>query len=138
MLTKSTKWHGECAVGPPTALCSPVGGKGRLVPTTWVSLLMAETVTVPDWMPAHNWVSMPSCGGREGIDGSGVSHCPETNRRNASFVYYSYCRNRKKYTKTINCASGKIILHFQAGKQCNGIAASPHLIVGDAVTQPRS
>ncbi len=82
-------------LGLPMALCSPVGDKGRLVPMTWVSLLMAETVKASARMPAHNQASMPSCGGKEGIDGTGVSPCPEANHRIASFVYYSYCRNRK-------------------------------------------
>jgi hypothetical protein len=40
---------------------------------------MAETVKVPAWMPAHNQVSMPSCGGREGINGTGMSRRPEAN-----------------------------------------------------------
>jgi hypothetical protein len=103
-------------LGPPMASCSPVDGKGRLVPITWVSLSMAETVKAPAWMPAHNWVSMPSRGGREGIDGTGVSCCPEANHRVASFLYYSYSRNRKKYTQTINRASGTIFIAFQVGE----------------------
>jgi len=46
-------------------------------------------------MPAQGGAETPSRGGREGIeDGSGVSCCPEANRRNASFVYYSSCRKR--------------------------------------------
>jgi hypothetical protein len=86
--------EGSVPLRPLTALCSPVGGKGRLVPMTWVSLLMTEKVEAPAQMPAHNWMSMPSCGGREGISVSGVSHRPEANCRNASFMYYSYRRNR--------------------------------------------
>jgi hypothetical protein len=96
-------------LGPPMVSCSPVGGKGRLVPTTWVCLLMAEMVEAPTRMPAHIWASTPSRGGREGINGTGVSRPPEANCRIASFVYYSYHRNRKKYTKTINHASGTFI-----------------------------
>ncbi len=119
-------------LGPLMALCSPVGGKGRLVPTTWVSLSMAERVKVAVWMPARNRASMPSCGGREGIDGTGMSCRPEANCRIASFVYYSYSRNGKKYTKTINRASGTILITFQAGEHCNGNVASPPLIVGDS------
>ncbi len=119
-------------LGLPMASCSPVGGKGRLVPTTWVSLLTAEMVKAPARMPAHNWASMPSRGGSEGIDGTGVSHRPEANRRIVSFVYYSNHRNRKKYTKTINHASGTIFISFQAGECPNGNAASPPLIVGDS------
>ncbi len=119
-------------LGPPMASCSPVGGKGRLVPTTWVSLLAAETVEAPARMPARNCASTPSCGGREGINETGVSRCPETNRRIASFVYYSYRRNRKKYTETINRASGTIFIAFQAGERRYGNAASPPLIVGDS------
>ncbi len=119
-------------LGLPMASCSLAGGKGRLVPMTWVSLSTAEMVEVPARMPARNRASMPSWGGREGINGTGVSHRPEANHRIASFVHYSYCRNRKKNTKTINCASGMIFIAFQAGKQCNGNTASPLLIVGDS------
>jgi hypothetical protein len=77
-------------LGPPIALCSPVGGKGRLVPTTWVSLSMAEMVKAAAQMPVHIWASTPSCGGREGIDGTGVSRRPEAHRMWASFLYYSF------------------------------------------------
>jgi hypothetical protein len=58
---------------------------------TWVSLLMAEMVKAPAWMPVHIWASMSSHGGREGIDGTSVSLHPEANRRIASFVYHLYC-----------------------------------------------
>ncbi len=77
-------------LGPPMASCSPVGGKGRLVPTTWVSLSAAETAEAPARMPVHIRASMPSRGGREGIDGTGVSRCPEAHRMWASFLYYSF------------------------------------------------
>jgi hypothetical protein len=77
-------------LGLPMASCSPVGGKGRLVPTTWVSLLSAETVEAPARMPAHIRASTSSCGGREGIDGTGVSRRPEAHRMRASFLYYSF------------------------------------------------
>jgi hypothetical protein len=107
---------GSVPLGPPTASCSPVGGKGRLVPTTWVSLSMAEMVEAPARMPAHIWASTPSHGWREGIDGTGVSHRPEVNCRFASFVYYSYGRNRKKYPKTINRVSGTIFIAFSSGQ----------------------
>jgi len=73
----------------PMALCSPVGGKGRLVPTTLFRVSSGEMVEAPARMPAQGGVATPSLGGREGIDGSGVSRRPEANRRNASFVYYS-------------------------------------------------
>ncbi len=86
-------------LGPPMASCSPVVGKGRLVPMTWVSLLTAEKVKAPARMPAHIRASTPSRGGKEGIDGTIVSRCPKANLRIASFVYYSYCRNRTKYTE---------------------------------------
>ena len=76
------------------ALCSPVGGKGRLVPTTLYGLASGEMVEAPVRMPAQGGAATPSCGGREGIDGSGVSHRPEVNRRNASLVYYSSHRKR--------------------------------------------
>jgi hypothetical protein len=55
---------------------------------------MTEMVEAPARMPAHIRASTPSCGGREGIDGIGVSRRPEANCRIASFVYYSYSRNR--------------------------------------------
>jgi hypothetical protein len=77
-------------LGPPMASCSPVGGKGRLVPTTWVSLSTAETVEAPARMPAHIRASTPSHGGREGIDGTGVSCRPQAHRMWASFLYYSF------------------------------------------------
>jgi hypothetical protein len=102
---------------------------------------MAETVKVPALMPAHNWASTPSCGGREGIDGTGMSRRPEAICRIASFVYYSYRRYWKKYTKTINRASRTIFIAFQAGKQHNGNAASLPLIVGDSrysTTKPKA
>ncbi len=108
-------------LGLPMASCSPVMGKGRLVPMTWVSLSMAETVKVPARIPVHIRASTPSCVGREGIDGTGVSHRAEANRRIASFVYYSYHRNEKKNTKTINCASGTI----HSFKRANNAMATP-------------
>ncbi len=77
-------------LGLPMASCSPVGGKRRLVPTTWVSLLTAETVKAPALMSAHIRASTPSCGGRESIDGTGVSRRPEAHRMWASFLYYSF------------------------------------------------
>ncbi len=83
----------------PKASCSPVVGKGRLVPTTLFGLSSGETVEAPARMPARGGAAMPSRGGREGIDGSGVSRCPEANRRNASFVYYS---SRRKRNNTLN------------------------------------
>jgi len=78
----------------PKASCSPVGGKGRLVLTTLFGLLLDETVELPARMPAQGGAATPSRGGKEGIDGSGVSRRPEANHRNASFVYYSSCRKR--------------------------------------------
>jgi hypothetical protein len=95
---------------------SPVDGKGRLVPTTWVSLSTAETVKAPARMPAHIRASTPSHGGREGIDGTGVSHRPEAYRRIASYMYYSYCRNRKKYTETIDRTRGAIFIAILSGR----------------------
>jgi hypothetical protein len=77
-------------LGPPMASCSPVGGKGRLVLTTWMSLSMAEMVKAPARMPVHIRASMPSRGGREGIDGTGVSRRLEAHRMWASFLYYSF------------------------------------------------
>ena len=76
----------------PMASCSPVGCKGRLVPAALFSLASVETVEAPMRMPAQGGAATPSCGGREGINGSGVSRRPEANCRNASFVYYSFQR----------------------------------------------
>ncbi len=87
----------EMPLGPPMALCSPVGGGGRLFPATPESELTGEMVKVPARMPAHSRASTPSRGGREGI-GTGVSCRPEANRRIASFLYYSY---RRKGNNTI-------------------------------------
>jgi hypothetical protein len=50
-------------------------------------MMVVETVKVLARMPAHNRAAMPSHGGREGIDGSGMSHRPEANHRDAAFVY---------------------------------------------------
>jgi hypothetical protein len=114
VLTPQRRWarvpstHPSGTVGPlvpraserrPKALCSPVVGKGRLVPTTLFGLSLGETVEAPARMPAQGGAATPSRGGREGIDGSGVSRRPEANRRNASFVYYS---SRRKRNNTLN------------------------------------
>jgi hypothetical protein len=71
------------------ASCSPCGDRGRLSLATPESVSMEETVKAPARMPAHSGASPPSRGGREGIDGTGVSRRPETTRRIASFLYYS-------------------------------------------------
>ena len=76
----------------PKASCSPIVGKGRLGPTTLLRVTSVETVETPARMPAQGGASTPSRGGREGISGTGVSHCPKANRRIASFLYYSYRR----------------------------------------------
>jgi hypothetical protein len=103
---------------------------------------MAEMVKVPAWMPVHNWVSTPSCGGREGINRTGVSRCPEAKCRIAAFVYYSYCRNRKKYTKAINRASGTIFIDFfKWAKDAMATPPPPPLIVRDSrysATKPKA
>jgi hypothetical protein len=67
------------------ALCSPFIGEGRLVPTTPERVVAVQTAEAPARMPAHSGASTQSRGGKEGIDGTGVSHCPEANHRNASF-----------------------------------------------------
>jgi hypothetical protein len=131
-LQRAQSGKGSVPLGLPAASGSPVGGKGRLVPTTWVSLLMAEMVEAPARMPAHNWASTPSHGGREGINGSNVSHCPEANCRIASFVYYFNCRNRKKYTETINHVSGTIFIAFSSGRTTQWQHRLSPLIVGDS------
>jgi hypothetical protein len=94
------------AQGGKGALCSPVGGKGRLVLTTWVSLSTAEMVKAPARMPAHNQVSMPSQFGREGINGTGVSCHPEANWMISSWLYCFNCRKEKYCTKPSTAQSG--------------------------------
>jgi len=79
----------------PKASCSPIVGKGRLVPTTLFGLSSGETVEAPAQMPAQGGAATPSRGGRKGMDGSGVSRRPEANLINASFVYYSSRRKKK-------------------------------------------
>ena len=66
---------------------------------TLFGLSLGETIEAPARMPAQGGVATPSRGGREGIDGSGVSRRPEANCRNASFVYYS---SRRKRNNTLN------------------------------------
>ncbi len=121
----------EMPLGLPMALCFPVGGGGRLFPATLESESTGEMVEVPARMSAHSRASTPSCGGREGI-GTGVSHCPEANCRIASFLYYSYRRNRNNTIKPSTATCGTILSLFQAGKQRDGKAASPPLGVGDS------
>ncbi len=118
-------------LGLPMALCSPVGGGGRLFPATPESESMGEMVKVPAWMPAHSRASTPSRGGREGI-GTGVSRRPEANRRIASFLYYSYRRKGNDTLKPSTATCGMILSLFQAGEQRDNNAASPPLGVGDS------
>ncbi len=75
----------EAPDGHPMVLCSSVGCRGRLFPETLESVSTGETIKMPARIPAHSGASMPSCGGREGIDRTGMSHRPETTRRIASF-----------------------------------------------------
>ena len=96
----------------PKASCSPIVGKGRLVPTTLFGLSSGETVEAPARMPAQGGAAKTSRGGREGIDGSGVSRRPEANRINASFVYYS-SRRKKEIIHFIN--------HQQLRRACGTI-----------------
>ncbi len=121
----------EMLLGPPMALCSPVGGGGRLFPATLESESTGEMVKMPARMPAHSRASTPSRGGREGI-GTGVSHRPEANRRIASFLYYSYRRKGNNTIKPSTATRGTILSLFQAGEQRDGNAASPPLGVGDS------
>ena len=88
MLGRTRGGKRELPLGPPMALCSPVGGGGRLFPVTLESELTGEMVQVPAQMPAHSRASTPSRGGREGI-GTGISHRHEENWRIPSFLYYS-------------------------------------------------
>ena len=62
----------------------------RRRPTTLLRVALVETVVAPTRMPAHDGATMPSCGGREGIVGTGLSCHPKENPRTASFLYYSY------------------------------------------------
>ncbi len=114
----------EMSLGLPMISCSPVGGRGRLFPATLESELTGEMVEVPARMPAHGRASMPSRGGREGI-GTSVSRHPETNRRIASFLYYSYRRKGNSTIKPSTATCGTILSLFQAGEQRDGSAASP-------------
>jgi hypothetical protein len=118
-------------LGPPMASCSLVGGGGRPFPATPESESTGEVVEVPAWMPAHSRASTPSCGRREGI-GTGVSRCPEANRRIASFLYYSYCRKGNNTIKPSTVQARQFLSLFQAGERCDGNVASPPLSVGDS------
>jgi hypothetical protein len=132
-LQRAQGGEGSVPLGPPMASCSPVGGKGRLVPTTWVSLSTAEMVEAPVRMPAHNWAPKPSRGGREGINGTGVSHRPEANHGIASFVYYSHHKKIGKNTpKPSTAQAEQFLMLFQASEQRDGNAPSPLLSVGDS------
>jgi len=120
-------WSGEGDTMPrepgedPVASCSPVVGKGRLGPTTLLRVASVETVEAPAWMPAQGGAATPSRGGREGIDGSGVSRRPEANRINASFVYYSSRRKKKEIIHSIHHqplrrACGTIFIACSSGR----------------------
>jgi hypothetical protein len=111
-----------------TALCSPVGGKGRLVPSTLLTVSAGETVEAPAPMHAHNGASMPSLCGRKGIKGSGMSRRPEGNWRIPSFLYYSYRRKGNNTPKPSTARAGQFLSLFQAGEQCYGNATSPPLM----------
>ena len=104
---------------------------GETFPATPESVLTGEMVEVPARMPAHSRASTPSRGGREGI-GTGVSRRPEANRRIASFLYYSFRRKGNNTIKPSTAQAGRFLSLFQAGKQRDGSAASPPLIVGDS------
>ncbi len=103
-------------LGPLTASCSPVGGKGRLVPSTLAMMSAGETVEAPAPMHAHNRASTSSLGGREGIEGSGVSRCPEGNWRIPSFLYYSYRRKGKNTPKPSTARAGRFLSLFEASE----------------------
>jgi hypothetical protein len=76
----------EAPEGQPMASCSHVGGRGCF-PATPKSVSMVEMVEAPVRMPVHIGATTPSCGGREGRDGTGVSRRPEATRGIASFLY---------------------------------------------------
>ncbi len=68
----------------PKASFSPIGGEGRLVPTSLLKVASAEMVEAPARMSALAKATMPSRGGREGIIRTGVSRSLEANWKNAS------------------------------------------------------
>ena len=70
---------------------------GRRFSSTPVSASMALTVMPSARMHAQDGTATPSKGGREGIVGTGVGRRPEANRRNASFLYYSFVEKKNKY-----------------------------------------
>jgi hypothetical protein len=74
-------------------------------------VLVVEMVKAPARMPAHNAAATSSCGEREDIDGSGMSHRPEANHRNASFMYYFY-RKGKNTPKPSTAQAGRFLCLF--------------------------
>ncbi len=130
-------------LGPPMALCSPVGGKGRLVPTTWVSLLMAEMIEAPMRMLAHIRASTLSRGGKEGIDGTGVSRRPEAHRVWASFFkYYSFVDKVIIYINHQPQRAGRFYCFFKRANNAMVMPPPPPpLSVGDSrysVAEPKA
>jgi hypothetical protein len=111
--------------------CSPVDvTMGRLFPSTPVGAPMALMVVPSARMPAQVGAATPSKGGREGIVWTGVSRCPEANRRDASFLYYSYV---DKEIIQLNHQPQRVGRLYCLFKWMNGtMAASPLLIIGDS------
>ncbi len=112
----------EALDGQPMALCSPVGGRWRLFPETLESVSTGETVEAPARMPEHSGASLPSRGGREGIDGTGMSRRPETTRRIASFLYYSLIEEE---IILLNHQPLKRVDFYSFFKQANNAMAAP-------------
>ena len=100
-------------LGPLTASCSPVGDRGRLVPSALLVVSAGETAEAPTPMHVHNRASTPSLGGREGIKGSGVSRHPEGKWIIPSFL--SYCRKGNYTPKPSTARAGKFIA-FSSGR----------------------
>ncbi len=104
--------------------CSPVDvTMGRLFPSTPVGAPMALMVVPSARMPAQDGTAMPSKGGREGNVWTGVIRCPEANRRDASFLYYSYVDKEIIQLNHQPQRAGRLYRLF---KRMNGtMAASP-------------
>jgi hypothetical protein len=103
-----------------------------LVPTALEELpLSMALMGVPSArMPVQDGTATPSKGGREGIMGTGVSHRPEANWRNASFLYYSFIEKRIIRQNHQPHKWDDFDCFF---KRANGtMAASPPLFVGDS------
>jgi hypothetical protein len=102
--------------------CSPVDVvTGRLFPSM-LCVSMALMVMPSMRVPAQDGTATPSKGGREGIVGTSVSHCPEANCQNASYLYYTFRRKRNNTPKSSTAQVGQFYCFF---KQANDAMAMP-------------